>query len=68
MRVVVKRFRDNILLADGWADIVVVVYDSKAHKIHVGKDIENETGNKINEKNSVSVTVNDNIIENLFYN
>ena len=40
------------------------LYDSKAHKIHVGKDIENDTGNKIKEKNLASVSVvNDNIIE-----
>ena len=40
------------------------LYDSKAHKIHVGKDIENDTGNKIKQKSLVSVTVvNDNLIE-----
>ena len=45
------------------------LYDSKAHKIHVGKDIENDTGNKIKEKNLVSVTVlNDNIIEIIICN
>ena len=40
------------------------LYDGKAHKIHVGKDIENDIGNKIKGKNQ-SVAIDDNIIESV---